>query len=303
MKEENKIVYIRQDDRQYINKRDKVQRVISKILLRVRYEIIENGIIIIIPKYKTYNEFICKAITKKIIGIVKDLSNYVFAFDNKLEFLENRYNGIEILKGKTLMKELSVDILENIFKQNNQIMSLENIYIFVNEYSKNNVYLINKMVHYFKTVNIITENLKYYRRLENNLYNQGILITVSNNKRKSVVNAKYIINIDFEKEKIINYKINNYAVILNCTKEKNTFEKSFRGIVINNVNLNIEEDSKEYIREFYGSIDNNIFIESVLVSDKQQNGKIDYLKNEYNIKIYELFGIRGKISTQEIKEL
>ena len=76
MKEENKIVYIRQDDRQYINKRDKVQRVISKILLRVRYEIIENGIIIIIPKYKTYNEFICKAITKKIIGIVKEVQRY-----------------------------------------------------------------------------------------------------------------------------------------------------------------------------------------------------------------------------------
>lgn len=303
MKEEKKIVYVRQDDRQYLCKKEKARRIISKVFFKIKYEKIENGLIIIIPNYRRYRSVIKEIIIKKINNIVKDMSNYYFVIDEGLKFLEESHKTEKILSGKVLMKELSLEILEYVFDKNKQIMNLENIYIFVNEYSKNNIYLINKLVYYFRTVNIITENLINYRRLENDLYKQGILITVSNNKRKSAINAKYIINIDFENERLNNYRINHYAIIINHTKEKNILGKSFKGIIVNDIILNIDKNYKEYINEFYGKIENTIFIESVLISNELGNNRIEYLKKEYNLEVEKLVGIRGKISTQEIKEI
>ena len=53
----------------------------------------------------------------------------------------------------------------------------------------------------------------------------GIIITITNNKKKSLMKSQIIINVDFPKELIDRYRINEYATIINI-KEKLKINKT-----------------------------------------------------------------------------
>lgn len=298
-KNKDKIGYIRCDNRNYEKVREKVARFLRKIFVKVKYENIKNGEIIVIPEYKKYNKIISKRIIAQLNLYIKEHQIDYFAFEENLQFIEKKIISSNILNGKFLMKEIILKILEYIFEINKQSINLENVYIFVNKYTKSNIYMIEQLVSKFKTVNIITENLKNYRRLESTLYNEGILITVSNNKRKSARNAKYIINIDFEKESFEKYNINMNSIIINITNELIFFEKTFKGVLVNNFEICINEDYKEYIKEFYGNINSKIYLESILYSGKEYLEKAERLYMEYDAKILALTGVRGTLQKCE----
>ncbi|MBR1653488.1 MAG: hypothetical protein IJ690_00825 [Clostridia bacterium] len=300
MKEKSLVGYIRQDDSSYIKLRDKVKRLCEKILIIVKVEEVKNGFKISIPKYRKYNLYIQKKIKKKIRLILQKNKIDYLAVEESLDWLNSDFKEEIVLNGKYIMKNLLPDVLKYVFYINNKNMNLENLYIFVNKYTKNNIYIIKKLVTIFKTVNIITENMKYYRRLENELYKEGILITVSNNKRKSVKNAKYIVNFDFEKDRIEQYNFNLDSIVINLTNEKNILKKKTGGVLINNIELNIDKNYRHYINEFYGKINSKIFVESMLIGEKEDHSKVEKIIDEYNLKIVGVKGVRGIIQKKEI---
>ena len=205
----------------------------------------------------------------------------------------------ELLNGKELMKIYLLDILDYIFKLNNKNMNLENIYLCVDEYNKYTLQIIQKIILKFKTVNIVTENLLKYQRLENSIYENGELITVSNNKKKSLRNAKYIINFDFLKEKLEKYNICNNAVIINLNKKNLDLVKCFSGIIINNFELKIDKNQSDYIKEYYGEIKEKIFIESMYFRKGIIYDFDNQIGSQFNAKITELVGVRGNIQKRE----
>ena len=296
----DRIAYIRQDNRRYEAKFERFpQRHLRKILCGIKFENINNGIIILIPKYDKYNCLISKKITKKITNICQQEQIKYIALENKLDFLKKFITEKNIIDGKFIMKLLVDKILEYILNIKSENMNLENIYVFVNTYNKINIKIIEKFVAKFKTVNIITENLKYYKRLENKMYKDGILITVSNNKRKSAKNAKYIVNIDFESNAFNEFCINQKAIIINLTKEKIIFKKSYNGIIVNDFNLKMNTDNECFYKEFYGNIDNKILLESWIINMENFFEKLDKKNEEYSSEICDLLGIRGKLQKCE----
>nr|MCR5146374.1 hypothetical protein [Clostridia bacterium] len=172
-------------------------------------------------------------------------------------------------------------------------------YLFVNGYNKNIVNMIDRLVNKFKTVNIITKNLRIYKRIEDKMFEKGYLITVSNNKRKSAKSAKYIINYDFSKENFERYNINREAVIINLTDEKNLYDLSFNGIIINDFNIKISTNDRNYIDEFYGCLDEKIYLENLLNQNNEKKEIIDEIYSEYEVEITDLLGVRGIISKCE----
>ena len=64
-------------------------------------------------------------------------------------------------------------------------------------------------------INIVTSNIKQFAGLEEEAEQNFEPISVLNNKRKSLRNAKYILNVDFSGEKIKEYSIDRTAVIFN----------------------------------------------------------------------------------------
>ena len=136
-----KIGYIRYNDRKYERFKDKIANIFRRIFIKVIIENIDNGIIILIPKYKfikSTNKFVRKRIINQIKKYIKYENMQYIILDKDLSFIEENFrfikeefNKINILNGKYLMKNIISKLLEYIYNVNNKNIKLENIYIFV----------------------------------------------------------------------------------------------------------------------------------------------------------------------------
>ena len=102
------------------------------------------------------------------------------------------------LYGKHMLKYMLPEVIEYSFKMLGKEAKLQEIYICVEGFTKDNIKLIEEINEKVKVVNIVTNHVKQFRELEKRLERDEIYITVSNNKRKSLKMAKIIINIYFE---------------------------------------------------------------------------------------------------------
>ena len=140
--------------------------------------------------------------------------------------------GIEIVDGKWLYEILATDIVE---------------------YIK----LLSKK---YKTINIVTNHIEKFKKLEKKLLNEdGIIITITNNKKKSLLKSQIILNVDFPQELINNYNINENAIIINIHGKIKINKKRFNGLNVNNYEIDYRDDKKDnicfsckfYLRDVY----------------------------------------------------
>jgi len=126
------------------------------------------------------------------------------------------------------------------------------------------------------------------------------MITVSNNKRKSLAKAKIILNIDFPEEMLNKYIINKKAILINIEGKVKINNKTFNGVNINYYNIEINNNlmNKFIENDMIKSFDKNILYESMLYSKtKFQNIREKIKKDEIIIK--ELIGNNGIINEKE----
>jgi len=144
-----------------------------------------------------------------------------------------------------------------------------------------------------KSVNIITKEINKYNMLEEKYEKEGLLITVSNNKKKSLKKAKIIINIDFTKEELKSYSIFRNSFLINLHDEKIDFLRSFDGIIIQNIEVEYKNNQKDFV------IENNLKekFEQIEVYESLLNV---YDKRKENINIITLYGNNGKINEKEL---
>lgn len=230
---------------------------------------------------------------KIIERIIEKNDSAKIVLSKELKQYEKQLN----LKNENKIIMFVYDILKYIMEKSNVKLELQNVYILANEYNQTNLNIIKYLVNKVKTVNIVTNNIKKYNTLEEKLYNeQGILITVANNKNKTLKRANFIINLDFNNEEINNYKINRNSIIINCIKEKIQI-LYFQGIIINNIDIFIEEKSeygliyKEFDKIDIYDIFYNIGLKYEDIIEKIAQNKI---------KIINLIGNNGIIPEKEI---
>jgi hypothetical protein len=89
----------------------------------------------------------------------------------------------------------------------------------------------------------------------------GIIITITNNKKKSLMKSQIIINVDFPKELIDRYRINEYATIINIKEKLKIKQKRFEGRIINDYEIKLKNnyfgekivDRQYYCKDLYES--------------------------------------------------
>ena len=64
--------------------------------------------------------------------------------------------------------------------------------------------------------------------------------------------------VDFDKNKIMLYNIKSNSTIINLTDENIELKSNFNGVLINNIELQIDTDKDCFINEFYGNINKKI---------------------------------------------
>ena len=216
------------------------------------------------------------------------LSEYLF----NIELLKNILyeQKIDILDGKNLFKYLSYNILEYIYKYKKK--GIEEVSILVNDLTKKNKQNIIYIATKIKRLNIITNNIDKFKTIENYLYNElGILINISNNKKKSLLKANVILNFDYPNELINKFNINNKAIIINIPDNIKINTKRFDGVLVNNFKINMPIEFK-----IEGFKDEEIY-ESMIYNYSYYEAQEKIEKDKIEIK--GLIGNRGIILKQE----
>ena len=118
------------------------------------------------------------------------------------------------------------------------------------------------------------------------------MITITNNKRKSLLKSEIILNFDFVQEVLNEYNIYENAIIINIEGDIKILKKRFNGINVNNYEIKsiISNDlfSVEKLKYFYLK---DLAEAEIYRKDSFENIKKDIKKGKYEIK--NLYGNNG----------
>lgn len=302
----NKTIYIKEysNDLELLKQKEKkypellkklviIYRKCFKVLVEQEYKY---GNIIVIPvnKEKSINKNIEEKIKKIVVNQnIKNivLSNYLEEYSK----LKTTIKNVNFLDGRELFKNLSLNVVDYICKMQKVDMKTQEVVLLVNKDSTENIRIIEQIARSVKSVKIVTNNIKNFSRLEEYLYqNFGIMISITQNKRKSLKNAKIILNIDFSEDEINKCEINRNSIIVNFEKKIKLNSKFFNGININYYCLKEDEEIMDVFDKWnlYKSFKIEILLESLMY-----NKEFELINNR--IKLKELVGNNGNILKEE----
>lgn len=271
------------------------------------YYIIENNNIKFIDKLKCFtrkdnkilvnfdlNKFNIRK-TKKILKILNkhSVKNVVLSKETqKNEILINylNSNNVNIFNGRWLEKYLAYEIIKYILVKKNIKKEETEIAILINQIDEVSTENIKLFAKEFKRINVVTNHIEKLKKIEENIFDEfGIMITITNNKKKSLKNAKIILNMDFPEELINKFNIYDEAIILNLDGNAKINKKRFSGLNINNYEIALNDDdylSEEfYIRDIFES---QIYKKTTFKNIRKEI-------KEKGVNIEQLIGVNGLI--------
>lgn len=239
---------------------------------------------------------------RNIIKVIKKLikngtTNVVLS----KELCENRdlinainSSGIDIFDGRWLEKYLVFEILDYVIKQVGLKKEEIEFAITTNEITDISIEIIRTLATQYRRLTVVTNHIEKLKKIEKEIYEKhGVLIVISNNQKKSLLRPRIILNLDFNKEVLNRYKINEKAIIINLEGNMKIESKRFNGININD--YEIEVGKEEIIwRENAKKFKNKDLLEAIMyMKDSFNNIRNKISKNKISIK--EVFGVNGKI--------
>ena len=276
---------------------------------------IYSGLIFILPFSKQNNmEKQLKKCIPKIKRLMKKYNIYILVLSDALQknesFLSNFQNDrilekkVHILDGKEMMPYLIKEIIEYILQKKGKITKLEDLYLLIkqerSEYKENIAFLSQ----FFKTINIVTPCLKSYQKFANQLEEkQSAIITVTNNKRKSLRKAKWVVNFDMPADEMKKYTIYQTSTIIYLEKNGVYEGNAFEGLHICKAGIDVSQEIKDFfIKEhLLKQFSITILYESTLINKKFLSVKEQMKKNQ--VKIAKLYGRRGILQEEELKRV
>ena len=171
-----------------------------------------------------------KIILSKEIKKQENFKNYLYS------------DQVNIVDGKWLFEILSYQAVEYIIKKQSMKKEETTVSVLVNDITNNLLENIKKIIREYKRVNIITNHINKFKNVETKILEQeGIMITVTNNKKKSLSKSKIILNVDFPTELINKYSIYEKAIIINIKGKVEINSKRFNGININDYEISFKD--------------------------------------------------------------
>lgn len=212
---------------------------------------------------------------------------------------------VHILDGKGLMPYLIKEILEYILQKQGKNIELEDLYILVKneniDYKENIAFL----AQYFKTINIVTPCLKGYQKLGNQLEEKyNVMLTVTNNRKKSLRKAKWIVNFDVEAEEMKKYTIYRSSAIIYLEKEGIYKGNAFDGIHICQAGIDVSQEVKDFFikQHLLNQYPITILYEGIITKMGSFLRIKEQMKKD-KVRITKIYGSRGELVEEEYKKL
>lgn len=203
--------------------------------------------------------------TKKIISKYSNSKKIVISKNLQEEITYINYlnsYGLDISDGRWLYEILATDIIKYIIEKKKIKKEETTISILINDLTEIELENTKILAENYKNLNIVTNHIEKFKKLEDKFMENGIMITIVNNKKKSLMKSKIILNIDFPNELINKYMIKEDAIIINVPGKVKINRKRFNGLIVNNYEIDFRDDIKSeenlmgyefYLRDVYES--------------------------------------------------
>lgn len=221
-------------------------------------------------------------LAKRTIAILEKANNQKIVLSKKTSKQEDYVNflnsyGAKIIEGRWLFKALTLKALDYVVEKKRLKKEEIQISILINEIEPNMLENIKQIVKQYKRVNIVTNHFEKFKNIEQQIFEEdGIMITVTNNKKKSLAKSQIILNVDFPKELINKYKIFEEAIVINLNGNVAITSKRFNGINIVDYEIDFE-----YIDDFDYDKENLYEKKKIYEAQSYQNRTFDYLQNKF----------------------
>lgn len=264
-------------------------KIVKKLNLILKKEIDENKRIYFIPNIEKEKIYI--KLKKKLEKEKTQTQKIQIILSKKIKQYKENLKQYKIVDGKKSFIKSVEEILLKVLEKNP--IQMQDIYILTNKYYEQSISLIKRISQKVKTINIITNQQQKYKNLEEIMQEQGIILCIANNKRKSLRRAKIIINLDFSKEELSKYTIFRNALIINIAQNKLTNLNGFEGIIVQDIEVkNTEVNLKE----------NEVIKQNKLFENFRQLEIYESILNSNEkIQISKLYGNNGQISEKELR--
>ena len=199
-------------------------------------------------------------------------------------------SNIQILDGKWLAKYLLFDCIKYIADKQKEKIEEQEISIMLNEHEDINIQTIIHIAQKVKMVNIITDNIGRFIKVEEYLQdNYGIILRVTNNK-KAMLKSSIVINIDFNEEKINRYHFSKKAKVISLYKEIDI--KKLEGNCIKDYKIEMNNKNIKEFKEYnlYKYFDKNLLYEGIIYRKDSYRNITNEIQKD-NIKIKSLIKI------------
>ncbi|MCI8519125.1 MAG: hypothetical protein HFJ51_03350 [Clostridia bacterium] len=141
------------------------------------------------------------------------------------------------------MKFMLLDILENVEKFRKRPLQMTSVAIFIRQNEEIFNGQIIELARKIKSLKIVTEDVKKFWNLEENLYIEyGIAIQITNNKSKALTNVDIVVNYDFEEEEINKYLGFKTCDVINIKNKVKITDKSFEGCTFSDYTLEYNQE-------------------------------------------------------------
>lgn len=211
------------------------------------------------------------------------------------EYMNQLYPlNLDIVKGKWLFEVLSCQVLDYILEKKEMKKEETKITILVNDLSENMLANLRQIAKQYKMVNIITNHREKFKKIEKQILEEdGIMITVGNNKRKGLSQSELILNVDFPTELLNSYTIYENAMIVNLRGNVKIEKKRFNGMMIQDYEI-VVENEKEF------DYDKKTKYRACEIYESQLNKRQPFQEimkqiNKDKVKVTQLIGIKTKI--------
>lgn len=163
---------------------------------------------------------------------------------------ELKLSNIKLVEETKLANYLIPEIIEYICKMTKEEKARLEISLLIENKSAELEKVIIELAKEVKRIQIVTNKIKQFQMLENELEKEyGLACQITNNKRKSLLKSKIIINFDYSEQRLNEFFINSDAIVIDINKKTKINTKLFCGIHIYDYKIN--SDNTELLTDFF----------------------------------------------------
>ena len=171
--------------------------------------------------------------------------------------------GFEIINGRWLFSVLSSKVLQYVVDTYKIVEEKAKISVLVNDVTDIVLENIKNIAKKYQRINIVTNHIEKFKKIEEQLLDEyGVMMTLNNNKKKSLTKTDIILNFDFPQELINKYRIAEKAIIINFKGNVKIKQKRFEGKIFNDYDIILENpdgfedyaNNKFYTKDIYEAL-------------------------------------------------